>query len=61
MPKKKIMQHGGKRSNAGRKPVKDKAMQVNIYPRTSVIRKVGGLKKAKELALNALILAAEKS
>ena len=55
------MKHGGKRNNAGRKPVKDKAMQVSIYPRASVIKKLGGLQKAKTLAISYLIAEAEKS
>lgn len=48
------MTHGGKRKGAGRKKIKDKVIQVNIYPRTSVVKKVGGVEKAKVIALNAL-------
>jgi len=55
------MKHGGKRSNAGRKKVKDKAIQVTLYPRTSIVKKVGGMAKAKQLCLNALVEHAEKS
>lgn len=46
--------HGGKRNGAGRKPVKDKRVQLNIYPLSSSIKNAGGKKKAKELALNAI-------
>lgn len=54
-----MVTHGGKRNGAGRKPVKDKAVQISIYPKTSIVKKIGGLKKAKELALIALVEAAE--
>lgn len=54
-----IKTHGGARSKAGRKPVEDKAVQVTIYPKTSIIKKVGGMEKAKVLALNALLKAAK--
>jgi hypothetical protein len=33
---------GGKREGAGRKPVKDKAVQVTIYLKPSVIKALGG-------------------
>lgn len=51
------MNHGGKRKNSGRKPVKDKAVQLSIYPKSSIIKKVGGIKKAKEICINALQVA----
>lgn len=54
------MTHGGKRSRAGRKPIADKAQMVTIYPRSSQIKKIGGIEKARELALKAIIMAAEK-
>jgi hypothetical protein len=54
-----VKSHGGKRPNAGRKPVKDKVVQLNIYPKSSLIKKVGGVKKAKVLAINALEMAAK--
>ncbi len=54
-----INKHGGKRKGAGRKGIKDKKEQLSIYPRKSVIKKVGGKNKAKELAINALLYAAE--
>ena len=53
------MTHGGKRKNAGRKPVKDKVKQVTIYPKSSIVKKVGGEAKAKQIAINALHKAAE--
>jgi hypothetical protein len=54
-----MYKHGGKRKGAGRKGIKDKKEQLSIYPRKSVIKKVGGKNKAKELAINALLYAAE--
>jgi hypothetical protein len=48
------MKHGGKRSNAGRKPLKDKKIQLSIYPLTSQVKKAGGKQKAKEVALQAI-------
>ena len=45
-------QQGGKRSNAGRKPIDDKKITLTIYPRQSQIDSVGGIEKAKELALS---------
>lgn len=49
-----MAKHGGKRSNAGRKPVKDKKVQLTIYPRTSQVKAAGGKKKAKLVALQAV-------
>lgn len=46
--------HGGSRKGAGRKPLKDKRIQLDIYPLQSQIRKAGGKKKAKAIALQAL-------
>jgi hypothetical protein len=40
---------GGARSNAGRKPAKDKKIQVNVWIETSIINKHGGLEAVKEL------------
>lgn len=37
-----------KKSNAGRKPVPDKKVQVSLYVLTSQIEKFGGLDKFKE-------------
>lgn len=48
------MAQGGKRKNAGRKPIKDKKLQLSIYIRKSQIKKVGGIVKAKQLAESAI-------
>ena len=37
-----------KKSNAGRKPVSDKKVQVSLYILSSQIEKFGGLEKFKE-------------
>lgn len=49
-----MAKHGGKRSNSGRKPVKDKKIQLSIYPLTSQVKAAGGKKKAKTVALQAV-------
>lgn len=49
-----MKQHGGKRPGSGRKKVKDKVLTLTIYPRTSMVKKAGGLAKAKELCLSVL-------
>jgi hypothetical protein len=54
-----VKTHGGARSKAGRKPVDDKAMQITIYPKTSLVKKVGGIEKAKVILINALLKAAK--
>lgn len=51
----KVETRGGKRDNAGRKPVKDKAVQLTIYPRESDIEKAGGIQEAKRKALAAIV------
>lgn len=51
--------HGGARMGAGRKPVDDPKITFAIYPRQSVIEKLGA-DKAKEIAINALEKAAKK-
>jgi hypothetical protein len=51
--------HGGKRSNAGRKPVEDPKITFTIYPRQSIIDLIG-VQAAKELALAALEREAKK-
>jgi len=38
---------GGKRSNAGRKPVLDKKVQISFYIEQSKIDKMGGLEEFK--------------
>jgi hypothetical protein len=50
--------HGGKRSNAGRKPLPDDERKVclQIYVKGKVVKKAGGEKKAKSLMLSALNL-----
>ena len=50
----KIETRGGQRPNSGRKPVKDKAIQLTIYPRKSDIKKAGGIQAAKRKALAAI-------
>jgi len=41
------MKKGGKRKNAGRKPVSDKKKQVSFYIEQSKIDKMGGLDEFK--------------
>lgn len=48
------MTHGGKRKNAGRKPVEDPKKQLSIYPYTSEIDLVGGEAEAKLIAVKAI-------
>lgn len=48
------MAQGGNRPGAGRKKVKDKKVQLSIYPHTSIIKKAGGMEKAKIVCLKAL-------
>lgn len=50
--KKKL--HGGKRSGSGRPSVNDKKITLTIYPRQSDVDRVGGIDKAKEIALKSL-------
>ncbi len=38
-----------KKSNAGRKPVPDKKVQVSLYIRQSEIARFGGIEKLKEV------------
>ena len=45
-----------KKSNAGRKPVSDKKVQVSLYVLSSQIAQFGGLEKFKEAIYNNLIL-----
>jgi len=47
---------GGKRNGAGRKalPIGDKREALIIYPMNKSIKKVGGIKTAKKLALAAI-------
>jgi hypothetical protein len=47
-------QHGGKRKNAGRKPVSDPKKQVTVYPHSSEVENVGGVEAAKEIAIKAI-------
>jgi len=37
-----------KKSNAGRKPISDKKIQVNLYIRESIINKMGGIESMKQ-------------
>lgn len=48
--------HGGARPNAGRKKMNrdDKKIRLTVWPKGISIRKAGGLKAAKLLALKAL-------
>lgn len=48
--------HGGKRSNAGRKPIepKKKKTTLTIYPEQQHVDKWGSKSKAQEVALNAV-------
>jgi hypothetical protein len=45
-------QSGGKRKNAGRKPVLDKKVQVCLYVETSKIDKFGGIDEFKSKLYN---------
>lgn len=45
---------GGERPNSGRKPVKDKKIQLAVYVRESIISEIGGLEAAKESVLEYL-------
>lgn len=49
MKKKKT--HGGKRSNAGRKPLEDKKVRVTIWINESIVNSKGGLEATKELCI----------
>ena len=49
MAKKKT--HGGKRSNAGRKPLTDKKVRVTIWINESIVNAKGGLESTKELCI----------
>lgn len=50
MKKKK---HGGKRSGAGRKPLADKRMNINIFPLSSRVLTLGK-EKVKVIAIEAI-------
>ena len=52
MSKKKT--HGGKRSNAGRKPLEDKKVRVTIWINESIVNSKGGLEATKELCIGFL-------
>jgi hypothetical protein len=52
--------HGGKRDNAGRKPVEDKKITLAIYPRKSRVDLLG-VQEAKEIAVNAIEKAYRKA
>jgi hypothetical protein len=45
---------GGKRSNAGRKPITDRKIQLTIYPRQSEVDLLGGVDEVKVLCFNAI-------
>lgn len=49
MKKKKT--HGGKRSNAGRKPLTDKKVRVTLWVNESIVNSKGGLEVTKELCI----------
>jgi hypothetical protein len=51
--------HGGTRKGAGRKPVDDPKVTFAIYPRKSIIDKLG-VENAKVIAINALEKEAKK-
>ena len=40
--------HGGKRSNSGRKKIKNKKVQVSFYPRENQIQDKGGIEAYKQ-------------
>lgn len=48
--------HGGKRSNSGRKKIgsDEKKVRITVWPTGLVVKKAGGKKAAKLLALKAL-------
>jgi len=45
--------HGGKRKKAGRKPVADKKLQIQLYVLTSRVNKIGE-EKLKEICYSAI-------
>lgn len=45
---KKTASHGGARPKAGRKPVKDKKVQVSLYIKQSRIKEFGGVENLKK-------------
>jgi hypothetical protein len=53
-------QHGGKRKNAGRKPVDDPKVQLSIYVNNSAVEGAGGPDAAKIVAIKAIEKEAKK-
>lgn len=47
-------QHGGKRPNAGRKPIDDPKIQLAVYINSSFVEKVGGTEEARLIAAKAI-------
>jgi hypothetical protein len=45
--------HGGKRKGAGRKPIEDKKISLQIYPRQSMVD-ILGVDNAKSIAIQAI-------
>lgn len=54
-------QHGGKRKNAGRKPIDDPKIQLAVYVNSSFIEKVGGAEEARSIAAKAIEREAKKN
>ena len=51
-----VKKHGGKRLNAGRKKMKfvDKKIRITVWPLGAAVKKAGGEKAAKVIALQAI-------
>lgn len=47
---------GGRRKNSGRKKLhpEEKRITISVYPQSKFVDKIGGVDKAKEVALNAI-------
>ena len=54
MKKDKRKNNGGARKGAGRKPIEDPKVQLNIRPQKSLIEKLGGKRKCETIALELL-------
>lgn len=50
----KAKKQGGKRKGAGRKPIKDKKVQISLYIRGSELKLLGGKEKVKTIINNEL-------
>ena len=46
-----------KKSPAGRKPIEDKKVTINLFVRQSIVEKLGGKESVQELSYDAITLA----